>query len=408
MIKRGNIQSELNQHQIIKLLRQKGPITRPELLRTTGLSRPTVDKIIEGLKEAGIATEVGTQHVGSRSGRRPTLISLDGSSKFIIGIDLEFPPVRAVIADLNSIIIIRKQLTLGLTDAREDILNRLQKMIHAMIKESGVPRGSLLGIGVGIPGVIDYANGISQNIERLNDWSEVPIKEILEKEFRMPAFVDNDVNLMALSEANVNEKALDKNLLFVALRQGIGAGVIIGGQLYHGSLGNSGFIGHTTIDYRGPRCRCGKRGCVELYADEPAIELAAADRIGKGEISMLSTDKGARISAQMVYDAARRDDRLAKSILHDAGWHLGIGITNLVYSFDINHVLLGGNAHRAGADYLTGVREAFDTHLRYAFQRGMVLDLARTDDYAAAIGATLTVLDYVFKAPELPRIAATR
>src|SRR5208337_2889807 len=186
MIKRGNIQSELNQYQVIRLLRTKGRITRPELVRTTGLSRPTIDKIVEFFKSERIISEAGSRNASSRSGRRPVDLSLDNSSKIIVGVDFECPGLEVVMTDLSSTIIDCTQHHYGPSAKKEIIIETLIQDIREMIARQARSTNDLLGIGVALPGVVDVRNGISLNIERLKDWNNVPVSHLLGNALKVP------------------------------------------------------------------------------------------------------------------------------------------------------------------------------------------------------------------------------
>lgn len=232
MIKRGNLQSELNQYQVIRLLRNRGHVTRPELVRETGLSRPTIDKIVELYKGERIIRETGTVDGSSRGGRRPVVLSLDGSTKVLIGIDFECPRLEMVMTDLGSTIIDCRVRTYGPGSQSEKIVDRLIVDIREMLRRNGRTTDELLGIGVALPGVVDVRTGISLNIERLRNWNNVPLSRLIGSSIGVPVFIDNDVNLMALAEKNLGPAEIPNNLIYVAQRQGIGAGILIDGQIF--------------------------------------------------------------------------------------------------------------------------------------------------------------------------------
>jgi predicted NBD/HSP70 family sugar kinase len=401
MIKRGNIQSELNQYQVIRLIRAKGRVTRPELVRTTGLSRPTIDKIVDFFKKERIISETGTRRESSRSGRRPVVLSLDNSSKVIVGVDFECPGLEVVMTDLSSTIIDRRQHHYGPAAKKEFIIETLIQDVQEMMVAQARSTHELLGIGVALPGVVDVRNGISLNIERLKDWNNVPVSQLLGNAFKVPVFIDNDVNLMALAERNLGTLDISGNLIYISLRQGIGAGILIDGQIFRGNYGNSGFLGHTSINPKGLKCKCGNLGCLELYAGENAIVSLYMARLRQDRNTQGSHLR--RVNAAAVYEAAIRMDRAAVAVLYEAGSTLGVGIANMVCLFDINHIVLLGKAVQAGDSFFRGVRDSVNRRLEPAFRTNMELGLSTLNEHAAALGATLLVMEDVFGAPESHR-----
>ena len=398
MIKRGNIQSELNQYQVIRLLRKRVSITRPELVRATGLSRPTIDKIVEFFRKGRIISETGTLDGSSRGGRRPVVLSLDTTSKVLIGVDFECPRLEIVLTDLSSTIIDTCTRQYGRGAEKEKILDTLIADIRELLDTNGRTTGELLGIGVALPGVLDAKSGISLNIERLENWDNVPVTQIIGKAIGVPVFIDNDVNLMALAEKNLGGTEMPANLIYVAQRQGIGAGILIDGQIFRGNYGNSGFLGHTSINPDGAKCSCGNRGCLELYAGERAM----SELFMKKSAAVQGSDaRRAHITAEDVYAAAAERNLAAESVLYEAGSILGIGIANMICLLDINFIVLGGNAAHAGDSFFRGVKDSVNRRLEPAFRTNMQLGLSTVNEHAAALGATLLVLEDVFGAPEL-------
>ncbi|MGA2763068.1 MAG: ROK family protein [Spirochaetia bacterium] len=399
MIKRGNLQSELNQYQVIRLLRNRGHVTRPELVRETGLSRPTIDKIVELYKGERIIRETGTVDGSSRGGRRPVVLSLDGSTKVLIGIDFECPRLEMVMTDLGSTIIDCRVRNYGPGSQSEKIVDRLIVDIREMLRRNGRTTDELLGIGVALPGVVDVRSGISLNIERLRNWNNVPLSRLIGSSIGVPVFIDNDVNLMALAEKNLGPAEIPNNLIYVAQRQGIGAGILIDGQIFRGNLGNAGFLGHTSINPQGAKCKCGNQGCLELYAGEHAVAEQFRRKRKHGPAS--DPVPSEHISAHDVYEAAARQDPAAIGVLYDAGGILGIGIANMICLFDINHVILGGDSAKAGESFCRGVKDSINRRLEPAFRTNMELRFSTVNEHAAALGATLLVQEDVFGAPEL-------
>ncbi len=399
MIKRGNIQSEMSQYQVIRLLRTRGSITRPDLVRITGLSRPTIDKIVDSFKKDRIISETGTRDGSSRGGRRPVVLTLDGSSKVIVGVDFECPGLEVIMTDLGSSIIDRRQHHYDATLKADHIIDTVIEDIREMLFANGRSTAELLGVGVALPGVVDVKTGVSLNIERLKNWNNVPVSQLLEQALSVQVFIDNDVNLMALAEKSLGKSDDSINLLYVAERQGIGAGIIIGGQIYRGTYGNSGFLGHTSIDPNGPKCRCGNYGCLELYAGESAIVALYEERIKLRRTSPKNSIS--HLNGASIYAAAAAGDPAAVAVLDEVATILGVGIANMICVLDINHVVLGGDVTKAGESFIAAVRNSVTRRLEPAFRRDMRFRFSTVNEHAAALGATLLVLEDVFGAPEL-------
>jgi glucokinase len=235
-------------------------------------------------------------------------------------------------------------------DARYDI-----KTMHSLARE-------LLGethpgaIGVSFGGPVDAATGTVRLSHHVPGWEDIPLQEILEEEFGAPASVDNDANVAALGEHRFGAGQGYDNLLYITVSTGVGGGWILNGQIWHGSEGMAGEIGHTVVDPGGPACTCGKRGCLERLASGLYIAQRAREWLetqpGRGQVlRRLISDDLEAITAQMVSQAAAQGDDLAWEALEIAGWALGVGIGNAANLVNPQRFILGGGVTKAGERY---------------------------------------------------------
>src|SRR5208283_4412144 len=169
-------------------------------------------------------------------------------------------------------------------------------------------------------------------------------------------------------------------------------------QIFRGNYGNSGFLGHTSINPRGPKCKCGNLGCLELYAGENAIASMYMAKLRQARTAPGS--RLHRLNAAAVYEAAARKDPTALSVLYEAGTTLGVGIANMICLFDVNHIVLWGKAVQAGGSFFRGVEDSINRRLEPAFRTNMELGISTLNEHAAALGATLLVMEDLFGAPE--------
>lgn len=397
-----NLGKRVNQYTTLDLIRKKGPITRPEIARISGLSRPTVDVAVDTLRKKKFVKRAG--FASSRGGRRPILWKLNNKGGYIVGVDMESPHLTIILIDLETNIISKSKVSFSLNMGKEIILSYLIKEVHKVINKAGINTEDIIGMGVGIPGLIDKSRGISASIERIPGWYNVPIVDILKKEFNLPVFLENDVSVMAMAEKYSGDGQEVENMIYVAFRTGIGSGVFINGELFRGVHGNAGFLGHITIDKNGPLCTCGNRGCLELFADEPVIINKAKEGLKnkvKTSINSLVEGKVEKITPEVVFKSALDKDSFALDIVRKTGKYLGIGIANMVNLFDIELVIIGGNITKAGEPFLESVRKTAKKHLLPLFNKNLKIKYAKIGEDAAALGATILVLQDLFKAPSV-------
>jgi len=258
----------------------------------------------------------------------------------------------------------------------------------------GGKRPAAVGVSFGGP----VREGVVLLSHHVPDWEDFPLAEWLRERFGVPVAVENDANAAALGEWRYGAGRGTRHFLYVTVSTGIGGGIVIGGELYRGADGLAGEIGHIVVDPDGPRCTCGRRGCLEALAAGPAIArrarelLASHHRSGEGRIVLeLVRGDPERITAREVAAAAVRGDPLAAEILREAGEALGFGLAQAITLLNPERIALGGGVVKAGEPLLRPVREAAE---RYAFPGARVnLTVADLGDDAPLWGAAALAQD---------------
>jgi len=297
------------------------------------------------------------------------------------------------------------ETTLPLSVSKERILGLLRMIIREIFAKSGASQLKLIGIGMGFPGTINKSRGTCVSSERIPDCHNVPLVQILKEEFKVPVFLQNDVTLMSIAEKALNTEIKDiENMIYIGFRTGIGAGIFINGRPFDGNYGNAGLLGHTVVEKDGPRCSCGKKGCLEVFAGEPAIIRKAREGIESGvktRISQLATEKGDGITMEIILRAAREGDVFARSILKEAAKYLGLGIANAMDLLDISLIIIGGSIVEGGESFLDWLRKAIQKRVSSIYGDNLDLRYAKVNENAAALGAAVLVLQDAFKEPTI-------
>jgi glucokinase len=237
----------------------------------------------------------------------------------------------------------------------DSVVERIAAMIEDVIvqtsAETGAERTDFLGVGIGSPGPLDRQQGIVLVTPNLG-WTNFPLRDEISKRVNLEATLDNDANCATLGEFWCGAAVGGKNVIGMTLGTGIGGGLILDGKLYHGASDAAGEIGHTTIDSTGRRCKCGNYGCLEAYASGPAIAERAREALrgDEGESMLQSMVDGdlKRLTAQIVYEASKRGDTLAREVVRETARFLGAGVSNLINIFNPDVVVLAGGVTQAG------------------------------------------------------------
>ena len=276
-------------------------------------------------------------------------------NRYIIGVDLGGTNivVGAMPEDGSRELAIRSEPThaeRGSEAVVDRIVSMIAQVISDVIAEHDAKTHDFIGVGIGAPGPLDRERGVVVVAPNLG-WRDFPLRDAISDRIRLPSTLDNDANCATLGEWWRGAAQGARNVVGITIGTGIGGGIVIGGQLYHGSSDVAGEIGHTTIDSTGRYCRCGNYGCLEAYASGPAIALRAREALERDEVSALhKMVKGDLdlLTAATVYEAAHRGDALALEVVRDTARFLGTGIANLLNTVNPDVVVITGGVTRAG------------------------------------------------------------
>ncbi|MFV9511248.1 ROK family protein [Tepidibacillus sp. LV47] len=385
----------LNKATILNVIREHGPISRAEIAKLTTLTPPTVTNIVGELLESKIIVE---KELGeSTGGRKPILLELNVKAFYVIGVYGGANKIKGVVATLDGTVIEETEEAVAKGITVEEFLDLLTKAVRDLIEKTGKNRSSYLGIGVGMHGLVDPEKGISIFAPNLN-MRNIPIKSHLEQIFQMNVEVENDVRALALGESWFGQGKDISNFVCVNVGTGIGAGIIIDHKLYHGTSFTAGEVGHTTIDINGPKCSCGNYGCLEALAAAPAIvsRMRQHIRLGKETILLDWLENIDELTSEMIYRAALEEDVLSKEVLADTGRYLGIGIANLINTFNPSKIILSGGVLGAGNFILKTLKETVERRALSTSAEAVSIVVSNLGKNAQAIGAFTLILEKLF------------
>ncbi len=280
--------------------------------------------------------------------------------KHVVGIDIGGTKLATVVADATGNILSKvRQPTLA-EQGPEYALQQLFEMVYETLALAGVEQSAMSAIGVSCGGPLDTKTGVVYSPPNLPGWDAFPLKTRLESEFQVPVTIENDANASALAEWRFGGGRGYDAVLYMTMSTGIGGGIVLNGRIYHGANDSAGEVGHQILLPDGPRCGCGKRGCLEALCSGPAIARRAKDAIQKKPATAILTLAGGcieQVKSEHVLEAARQGDAVALKLVEETAYYMGWGITNLVNILNPDIVLLGTIAMAAGALLLEPIRE---------------------------------------------------
>ena len=395
-----------NLRAVLLTLLQRRAISRVELTRLTGLSSTTITNLIAELLEHGIVVEAGKDSAYERAatGRPPRLLRLVPSARCAVGIHIGVDTLHVGVAnlfgELQSYLVTRQEV--GATP--EQTLRQaadmvLQALAGAGIAAPGTERnGCMVGVGVGASGLTDPETGINILAPNLG-WRNVPVRAILAQHLGCPVAVDNNVRAMALAEAMFGAGRGVHSLIFVYGRVGVGAGFVVDGEVYHGSLAGAGEIGHTTIiPAGGAPCRCGNTGCLETLVAEAEVVRQAQILAARNPEGVLASYLAGDIEAPVdrVFAAAEAGDRDAETLLNERAFYVGTALANLVNTVNPDMIILGGLFVGGEGRMLPAIEETLRRRSFAGLGERTVLRATTFGHKVGVIGAAALALDAFF------------
>ena len=327
--------------------------------------------------------------------------------KFIIGVDLGGTKISAGALSedgthTTGMRSVATQPELGAEGVVDRIVGVIEGVILDTINETGVTRKDFLGIGIGAPGPLDREKGLVVVAPNLG-WRDFPLRDRITSRLGLPATLDNDANCATVGEWWLGAARGGRNVVGITIGTGIGGGIIIDGELYHGSSDVAGEIGHTTIDLNGRHCKCGNYGCLEAYASGPAIATRAREVLVREETaSLLPSMVGGKLedlTAETVYQAASQGDAVANEIVRDTARYLGAGVATLLNVINPDVVVIAGGVTAAGEALFGPLRtEVRRRAFKPAVEAARIVP-AELPGTAGVVGAVAT-----FKMHELGRL----
>ncbi|HET6773154.1 MAG TPA: ROK family transcriptional regulator [Acidimicrobiales bacterium] len=371
---------------LFQLVREGHATSRAELARATGLARSTVSQRIDELLGHGLLVERGDGP--STGGRPPSRLVFDAGSGVVLCADLGATHCRLAVSDLACDVLTERSGDMAIDAGPETVLASVQDRFDDLLAEAGRSRADVRGIGIGLPGPVEFAAGRAVSPPIMPGWDGVPVPDAFAGRFTgVPVLVDNDVNVMALGEYWASWRHSIDDLLFVKVATGIGCGIITGGDLHRGADGTAGDLGHIQVPDAGDAlCRCGNRGCVEAVASGGAIAQQLREQGIEAD--------GSRDVVALV----RAGDPQATALVRQAGRLVGEVLAGAVNFFNPAVIVIGGDVAHAHEQFFAGVREVVYRRSTALATQHLQVARSRLDDRAGVIGCAVTVTERILSA----------
>jgi glucokinase-like ROK family protein len=361
-------------------------LSRHELATKVGFSKSRTNAAIAALIDRGLIEEAGPGC--STGGRRPETLSLSRQIGIFVAIDLGATSLDVALLAPDMSILAHHAEPADVRSGPGVIVSRIRALLRELIKKCRANPRDIVAIGMGVPGPVDFADGLLVAPPLMPGWEGFSIGEYLHEDYAAPVFIDNDVNLLAMGELwRVHRKIRD--FLVIKVGTGIGCGIVCRGEIYRGADGSAGDVGHICVDYDGPRCHCGNDGCVESMAAAPALSRQAVEAAREGRSVLLAEwlETRGTLVPEDVSQASRSGDVAANAIIQRTGELLGRMLASLVNFYNPSHVFIGGGVSQIGPLYLASIRQSVYRRSLPLSTRHIHIEFAKLNDLGGIIGA---------------------
>lgn len=365
-----------NLERVLRAVRMAGSLTQAEIARATGLSAATVSNIVRELRDSGTVQVTPT----SSGGRRARSVSLSGDAGIVVGVDFGHSHLRVAVGNLAHQVLAEEAVPIDVDASAAQGFDRAERLVAQLLETSQIGPEKVIGVGLGVPGPIDVESGALGSTAILPGWGGINPGEELTERLGMPVHVDNDANLGALGELVWGGGRGVKDLAYIKVASGVGAGLVINGRIYRGPGGTAGEIGHITLDEAGPVCRCGNRGCLETFT------------AARHMLALLGDAHGPALTVPRMVQLAADGDPGCRRVIADAGRHVGMGVANLCNLLNPRRVILGGDLAEAGDLVLGPIRESVARYAIPSAARQLSVVPGSLGGRAEVLGALALVL----------------
>jgi predicted NBD/HSP70 family sugar kinase len=384
--------SEATRSAVLDLIRSGGVVSRVDLVASSGLTGPSITRIVKILIAEGLVIETGFGH--STGGKRPTLLELKAGSRYAVGLSLDDARVRYVVTDLAGNLVGRLASQGTARTYPPTVMARIQEELEVLLTQLGIARADVVGVGVAVAGRLDTTGGVLRSSPKATEWEDFAVQEALEAASGFPVILENDSACAALGEFWVGRIPATQDFATLYMATGIGCGIMINGGVYGGVSSNAGEIGHMIVDVNGPDCWCGSKGCLEMLAAPLSVVNRAMKNAALAESLKLSgMASELRMDFALIARAAAQGDQDCTDLIEESATYIAKAVISLTNLIDLDHLYLAGPGFAdAGSIYYRIIRDYLERLAFMRFVHPIHVELSEVGLESAALGAAVVVL----------------
>jgi N-acetylglucosamine repressor len=362
-----------NKNLVLDILKTKSPISRIDIAKMTGMSPTSITRIVTELQLQGYLRE--TEAVASGVGRKATLLEVRGDVFYTVGIEIDKSLLKVGIVNYIGEMVSLHKSKRDESESYMETLHKINRVIRKIMDENEIPAAKIMGLAVGLPGYIDYKNGIVKVSDQLK-WKDASLAEDLQKLTSFNVIVDNELKMKIVAESFTGKAKNSQNSILIGIGSGIGSSIMLNGEIYRGETNNAGEIGHTVIDPTGNVCNCGKIGCLATYISEGAI---LADSRKVKDIS----------SIEDVFQSYRNREPWALNIMDRASTYIALAISNLLCLYNPEVIILSGNTIEKLPEMKEAIEQKCELYIWEPLKQTVRIVYSELSDNGVVLGAAI-------------------
>lgn len=377
---------------IIDHIRKFSPVSRHIISRRFHMNQATVGNIINPLIKDGIVIESPILSTEERNiGRPPVGLRLNPNAGYFIGIDMYDRQLTAVLTDFECNPVCEYHNTFKKNDSSAVIIDTVKQSIDSLLNTSGKPKSKLKGIGIGLPGRINLKEGIAVEYHRIPNWGNLSFGPVLQKAYKTPVFVEHNSSMVSLAQAWKNSQDTSGIVAGILVRTGVSLGIVQNREIINSSTYSAGELGHTVINFNGPKCRCGNKGCLETYASGAALKRIVSETAEKhSDWPGSAALKNGTLDSDLICELAASGDKLSRKILQTMFRHLCVGIDTVMKLYAPDIIAINGIFNRASALLMDAVNQ----YCSQSLQKQTQVIIEPYDSKSGALGAAFLAATY--------------
>lgn len=362
-----------NKNLVLDILKTKSPISRIDIAKITGMSPTSITRIVNELQLQGYLRE--TEAVASGVGRKATLLEVRGDVLYTVGIEIDKSLLKVGIVNYIGEMVSLLKSKRNESESYMETLHKINMIIQKIMDENEIPAAKIVGLAVGLPGYIDYKNGIVKVSDQLK-WKDANLAEDLQKLTSFNVIVDNELKMKIVAESFTGKAMNSQNSILIGIGSGIGSSIMLNGDIYRGETNNAGEIGHTVIDPTGNVCNCGKIGCLATYISEGAI---LADSRKVKDVS----------SIEDVFQSYRDREPWALNIMDRASTYIALAISNLLCLYNPEVIILSGNTIEKLPEMKDAIEQKCELYIWEPLKQSVRIVYSELSDNGVVLGAAI-------------------